>query len=151
MVSIFCIYPALAGSLQCVPPPPPWYKLASPFRLDTQTPVAGYFSVFVYFAVSLMRLLSCTLDSPSPLGSIIADPNHGFAVSPFSDHFLASRCHFFRTSHTFGSLARILALFLTLFVLPLSGPGFRKRFSCTPPIQLPLPAFVNGLTLPRVV
>ena len=104
----------------------------------------------MYFAVSLMCLLLCTLDSPSPLGSIIAGPNHGLAVSPFSDHFLALRCIFFRSSRV--RLPSTYSGFIPDYVrFLLSGPGFRKRFSCTPPLQLPVPAFVKGLTLPRVV
>ena len=80
----------LAGSLQCAPPPP-LAKLASPPRLDTQTPFAGYFSVSSCILLFLFCLLSRILNLHIPFGSIIADPNHGLAVSPFFDHFIASR------------------------------------------------------------
>ena len=84
--------------------PPLSYNLASPSRLDTQTPFAGYSSVSSCIVLFLFCLLSCALHSPSHLGSIIADPNHGLAVSPFFDHFLASRYVFSSDLYTLSAL-----------------------------------------------
>ena len=126
------------------------YNLASPSRLDTQTPFAGYSSVSSCILLFLFCLISCALHPPSPLGSIIADPNHGLAVSPFFDHFLLLRVMSFPRIFTRFRLPSTYFGFIPDDVrLPLSGAGFRKRFSCTPQLQLPLPAFVQRLTLPR--
>ena len=125
------------------------YNLASPSRLDTQTPFAGYSSVSSCILL-LFCLISCALHPPSPLGSIIADPNHGLAVSPFFDHFLLLRVMSFPRIFTRFRLSSTYFGFTPDDVrLPLSGAGFRTHFSCTCPLQLPLPASVQRLTLPR--
>ena len=114
--------------------PPLSYNLASPSRLDTQTPFAGYSSVSSCILLFLFCLISCALHPPSPLGSIIADPNHGLAVSPFFDHFSSFVLRLFLGSlHAFGSLARILALFLTMSAFPYRDPDSVSVFRVRPP------------------
>ena len=147
MLSIFSVYPAIRG-LTSVRFPLVWLGFA--FSLGHTNALHQLLQwVFVYFAVSLLCLLSCTLDSLGPLGSITADPNPGLAVSPSSTIFLLCVMSFLRIFIRFRLPSTYFGFIPDYVRLPLSGAGFRKRFSCTPQLQLPLPAFVQRLTLPR--
>ena len=132
MLSIFSVHPALRGhtSVRFLPP---WYSLASPFRLDTQTPFTGYFSgssfILLFLFCAFFRVLWIHL---APLGPSLLTPTPAWQyplLRPFSCFAL---CLFFGSLYAFGSLARILALFLTMSAFAYRDPASVSVFRALP-------------------
>ena len=134
-----------AGSLQCASPSPgtTLHRLLAwtHKRLSPATSVCLLFCIF--FRVFWIHL--------APLGPSLLTPATAWQYPPSSTIFLLRGMSFLPILIRFRLPSTYFDFIPNYIRLPLSGLGFRKRFLCSPPLQLPLPAFVKRLTLPRGV
>ena len=143
MLSMFIVYPAMRGLTSVSSAP--LFNLASSSRLDTQTPFAAnvnlspvilLFLFCVFFRVLWIHLASWVHHCrPQPrLGSIPL----------FRLFFRSALCLFLGSLHAFGSLARFLALSLTMSAFPYREPASVSVFRARPHFSFLFPRSCRG-------
>ena len=136
------------GSPQCGSPPSriTWLRFLAwtHKRPSPATPVC--LRVLCSFSSVFFRVLYIHL---AILGPSLLIPTTAWQYPPSSTIFLLRVMSFPRIFTRFRLSSTYFGFTPDDVRLPLSGAGFRTHFSCTCPLQLPLPASVQRLTLPR--
>jgi len=141
--SIFSVHPALRGFAAVRFPPSPitWLRLLAwtHKRPSPATPVC--LRVFCFSSV-LFRVLYIHL---APLGPSLLIPTTAWQCPPSSTIFSCfALCLFLGSLHAFGSLARILALFLTMSAFPYREPASVSVFRARPNFSFLFPRSCRG-------